>query len=463
MKTSKKVSKTLILSAAAALAFGGVAIGTTYALFTSESNNQVEIVSGKVSVTSTIAVKEVYSPTLISKADNSIIDSTNNASADIKAEVSTDGNSVSITKMLPGDKVVVTVTPKNGSNVDIKYRETYSFSGETAEETDPVNQLQITGDEAMVKNWTKLAANGEIAAYDITIELPASATEEIEEATIKLGVEAVQGNAAVYDAEVSTEAGLAEALKTNEPNVSVKLTQDIELTKTLEPETKNITIYGDGDTVLSTELPRAFNLFGDDHESLNGGSLNLVGVKVTSSGEDNGGNPVRYSRTINIYGTTDFTLTLDNCEITNTDHYAINLANNENATIVARNSTITGYSALQTFSPKTTALFENCTLVGNNQWSGSSDGYNAIVVTSEATDAKLTFNSCKISAKRLSTTPEGFEGFLGVSATGANVEFNGCTFTDNDIEVENENLSKYVDKVSDTKISVNGVDWGDIA
>lgn len=152
MKTSKKVSKTLILSAAAALAFGGVAIGTTYALFTSESNNQVEIVSGKVSVTSTIAVKEVYSPTLISKADNSIIDSTNNTSADIKAEVSADNNSVSITKMLPGDRVVVTVTPKNDSNVDIKYRETYSFSGETAEETDPVNQLQITGDEAMVKN-----------------------------------------------------------------------------------------------------------------------------------------------------------------------------------------------------------------------------------------------------------------------------------------------------------------------
>lgn len=56
-----KFSKTFILSAAAALAFGAVAVGTTYALFTSEAGAEVTVASGKVSLKSEILDLKLFS------------------------------------------------------------------------------------------------------------------------------------------------------------------------------------------------------------------------------------------------------------------------------------------------------------------------------------------------------------------------------------------------------------------
>ena len=189
MKKLNKVGKTIALSTVAAIAFGGVALTTTYALFTSEANTNVTVSSGKVKVSSKVEVKEVYSPTAIN-TDGTISDSINNASADIEAVVS--GSDVTITKMLPGDSVTLTITPTNESNVNIKYRERYKLSGD-------YRKLVVTGNDSMVTNWTTLNIGGTIKAYDITISLPATETETVDEAIISFGIEAVQGNALVYD------------------------------------------------------------------------------------------------------------------------------------------------------------------------------------------------------------------------------------------------------------------------
>ncbi len=385
---------------------GGVAIGTTYALFTSEANNQIEVVSGKVSVTSTLTVKEVYSPTLINAADGVIVDSTNNTSADIKAEVSEDGNSVSITNMLPGDKVVVTVTPTNNSNVDIKFREIYSFSGETAAEDDPVKQLKISGDEAMVKNWTKLAANGTIEAYDITIELPTTATEEIEGASIKLGVEAVQGNAAVYDTTVSSESELTAALDSSEPNVSVKLADDIVLTEYLKVK-GNTTIYGDGDTKITAPTGSSSRVINIDSEEVpenqtESATLQLVGLNLVGKAEGTN----EYDRGISAWGNKDLTLILEDCAVS-CGHYALNIAgDNKKVSIIARNSTFEGYSALNFWS-STTATFENCTLIGNNDFERD-DWNNCGTIAVNCAGVSLNLTNCRIEANQTTGNKQRF-------------------------------------------------------
>ncbi len=444
MKMTKKNTKTLLLSAAAALAFGSVAVGTTYALFTSSSENTVEVTSGKVSVTSEVEVKEVYSPKLIN-LDGTIADATNVAdTADIKAVVT--DNDVKITKMLPGDKVTLTITPKNDSDVKIKYRETYSFTG------DNTGALKVTGDEALVKNWTELDANGEIAAYEIVIELPTTATEEIEEAIVKLGVEAVQGNAVVYDTEVSTEADLLEALASSEENVSVKLTNDIELANTMSVTSRNFTVYGDGSTKISTEKDRTFNVFGDEHD-LEGGSLSFVGVEITASGSDNEG----YSRAINVYGTTDFTLTLDNCKMS-THHYPINIAPDNNRTnVVVKGSTLTGYSAFQTWSPNTTAVFENCTLIGQNDFgAGISNDYATIVILPAATNAIVDFKGCRFEANQTYNK----EYFFDVRNTSSKITVDAnCSFFANADKRKDEDAKVGKDSIGDY---LNGVGKGNV-
>ncbi len=64
----------------------------------------------------------------------------------------------------------------------------------------------------MITHWTVLEANGTIAAYEVSIEVPATGTEGVEDAKITLGLEAIQGNAKVYDTEVSTKEELLTAL-----------------------------------------------------------------------------------------------------------------------------------------------------------------------------------------------------------------------------------------------------------
>lgn len=74
----KKFNKTILLSALAALAFGSVAVTTTYALFTSKEEATVEVTTGKVSVTAKVDTVTLYSPTLIA-TDGTISDATNAA------------------------------------------------------------------------------------------------------------------------------------------------------------------------------------------------------------------------------------------------------------------------------------------------------------------------------------------------------------------------------------------------
>lgn len=270
--------------------------------------------------------------------------------------------------------------------------------------------------------------------------MPASATEEIEEATIKLGVEAVQGNAAVYDAEVSTEEDLVAALASEEPNVSVKLTQDITLNSYLKTK-GNTTIYGDGNTKITASsgaTSRVINIDSDEvpANKTDSATLKLVGLNLVGKAE----NTNSKDRCISVWGNKDLTIELENCVAT-CGHYALYVAaENEKVNIVARNSTFKGYSALDLYSPNVTATFENCTLIGQNDFANSdSNGYETIGIDNEASNATLNFNNCRIEANQ---TTGNRQSFFGIYTSTAKINVVNSSFWINGVEsIGKDNVS----------------------
>ncbi len=441
MKINKKLTKTILLSSLAIAAFGSVAAGSTYALFTSKAEETVTVSTGKVSVEQEVAVKECYRPTLID-TDGSIKDDNNSYDEETGFIATIDGDEVIVTNMVPGDKVTLTVTPTNNSNVKIKYRETYKIEG------DNEGILNIVAEDNMVTHWTAIEANGVIEAYEVSIEVPSTVTKGVENAKITLGVEAVQGNAKVYDVEVSTAEELRNVLEATGEDISVMLDNDIALTESIEVISNNVTIIGDGTTTISVPEDsyegRVLNIDADSYGTLGIEkkiSLNLVGVNVEGPTENN------YNRGISIWGMDEVDVILDSCTVT-ANHYPLNIAaKNKKVDLKVRNCTLAGYTAFQSWSD-VSATFENCTLVGENVFGYDADHYNDFAIINlvggvtengvevqYAVNADLTFKGCKFySYARKETSGDNIgkyneESILTVGrGMKGNVSFEGCEF-----------------------------------
>lgn len=197
----KKLGKSVLLSTLAALAFGAVAVGTTYALFTSKAEASVEVTTGKVAVSLELGALSGTSPSKISEDGTIPADATTDITPEADGSLKfvnggtamIDGTKVIIENMTPGDSVKVPLTIKNESTVAIKYRGVSTITGSDEME------YKFEGIET---KWTKKAAGEQIAAADsyVTISLPATATKQSEErVVVSVAVEAVQGNAEVYD------------------------------------------------------------------------------------------------------------------------------------------------------------------------------------------------------------------------------------------------------------------------
>lgn len=206
-KKMRKIHKTLILSAAAAVAFGTVAAGTTYALFTSKSETDVSVVSGKVSVIATSENLVTYSgENLTGDPENDALVPT--ATVGIFANggtASINGSTLTVKNMTPGDKVTFDIRVKNQSNVKSMYRSLVS----SVEDNGLRNGLIITvnGEELIGSSsktdYVDLEVGSEDIIVPISVELPSDASDLYQEKTCKIvyAVEAVQGNAfkSVYE------------------------------------------------------------------------------------------------------------------------------------------------------------------------------------------------------------------------------------------------------------------------
>ena len=132
----KKNFKPMIISALLAIGFGATSIGTTFALFTDHADTTINVTAGKVDVSSALTVEAVSS---LNSEDTGNAVANDKLSATLSqggaVTVKNDGT-VSIDRMIPGDRVVLKMTNENASNVAIKHRVTtssasYVFDGNT--------------------------------------------------------------------------------------------------------------------------------------------------------------------------------------------------------------------------------------------------------------------------------------------------------------------------------------------
>lgn len=210
MKKSKKLGKGILLSVLGALAFGTAAASATYALFTSKAEADINVVAGKVNVEENIAIKSTSYLKKVNRdgtyAESDLKTVTNEGGKTKLSlsfgSVSVNGNSVSIDKRRPGDKVVLKVDIINNSTVKIQYCQKMLLAEGTNK--DFFNQLKITETSQMHFNtgrWNSASpAAKTIDTFEFTIERPVDATQvENPSLAFSLVTEAVQSNAVTSD------------------------------------------------------------------------------------------------------------------------------------------------------------------------------------------------------------------------------------------------------------------------
>ncbi len=197
--------------------------------------------------------------------------------------------------------------------------------------------------------------------------------------------------------DVTTDAEFTSAIANTEVPKNIHILNDITLASRVTIQSKNAIIYGNGNVNITTPDSRVFNVLGDDDEGsypiVNNGSLTLSGVNIEAKND----NDPNYSRGISFYGTTNYTLNLDNADI-KVGHYGIHLAGeNSDLTISAKNSTITAYSSLNVYfgnNNNVIGTFNNCVLNGENVYEKADPDNNCANINICSKGNDLSFNGC---------------------------------------------------------------------
>jgi predicted ribosomally synthesized peptide with SipW-like signal peptide len=247
--TMKKRTKSLLAAFCTMALCGSLIAGSTYALFTSSGNVNISVTSGKVEVEANIDSKsvKVYSASTTADDSKTVIDTTNMELGDydgtyyyVSKTVSTDsatkktsgsftnggtatlvGDTLTLDKVTPGDKVDFEINITNKSNVAIQYRvviecvgDPYLFSGlDFNVGGSSFNQTVYYSSTWSTPETQK--ENSTIATVPVTVTLPLDAGDSFQNksTSIRYTVEAVQANAAIAkNEEVKTKATFIEGV-----------------------------------------------------------------------------------------------------------------------------------------------------------------------------------------------------------------------------------------------------------
>jgi len=242
----KKMSlKPIIMSALAALAFGTVTVGTTFALFTDKAETKISVKAGKVQVDTEAALTGVWEydgveatneKAVTPNSENEYINSIGGRTKLVSEGV------FELSKWAPGDRARISVTGSNQSNVKTKMRLKVVMSGELAGaltlkvyqngfDSDPT--LAAVGAKTLVTDWIDVAAGTNPGDFGLDVQFKNHGVEitsreegidnkyQGKEANIIVTYEAVQGNANVSTSLIekansilATNAALGEENKT---------------------------------------------------------------------------------------------------------------------------------------------------------------------------------------------------------------------------------------------------------
>lgn len=256
----KKNLKSIIAASAAALAFGATAVGTTFALFTSKAETNINVKSGTVKIEQTSEIKNVF------EFDNTPVTPTEGVytnSIGGKTYLDSENSGLlHLEKWTPGDKVVLEVNNVNKSNVAILSR--LSVSHTHTSEKDLFDQLAFSyqafdkGDNLIAhpERWTTYEAVEDISVGSllnrivVTIEFADADEGEIifdesngnneyqnADCIIAFTQEAVQGNAYVEAYDVTVTFDLNNDHATQEAPASQTIKSGNLVTKPTDPST----------------------------------------------------------------------------------------------------------------------------------------------------------------------------------------------------------------------------------
>ncbi len=214
MKKLNKLTKTLTLSTIAALAFGGIAVNTTYALFTNSTSSSVEVTTGKVKVSSTASITGGSHLVEGNSTDFSVNNNSVTFNCGGTATISSNSGStatITLNKLVAGDFVNVDFKAINESNVKIKYRvvveadnnikDYISLSGQDTSATPITMKKSANG---IFSNYLTAEANSndtQTTMNTFKLNIGIAKDKEITDGNSRSGnitikLEAVQGNAA---------------------------------------------------------------------------------------------------------------------------------------------------------------------------------------------------------------------------------------------------------------------------
>ncbi len=418
MRDSKSTKRALAASVGCVALCSAMLVGTTFAWFTDTATTNVNsIQAGTLDV-----ALEYYDNGDWQSADGMTLAFKKAADAGEEYVIWEPG----CTYELPQIRVV------NKGSLALKYRiEIIGLDGD--DELNDVLDWTINDKEFDTTDYS-LAAGAQSDALTIKAHMQETANNDYQGKSlsgVKISVTATQDTVEydsynnTYDARaayavpdtaapVSSAEDLTTAVKNGE---DVVLTEEIEMPANLQV-TSDVTIYGSGTgkLVAGEATDRVINVVSNDKPV----TITLVGLDIESP-EDKGND---HDRAISLYGNSDVSLVMDNCSVT-ANHYALNVAqSNAKVNVTVRNSSITGYAAFQIQSPNTTAVFENCTLTGINQWQ-SGNGYSVINLYQNAANSNVTFKNCSITAEK---DDSAWEVFLIEDGENSVVNFDGCRF-----------------------------------
>ena len=352
----------------------------------------------------------------VSIPKEAIADDATNVSVTVNKTADVDSNfTVSSDEDVTLQQFEVKVTGiKNDNSTDITLE---MFIGKGYSFTNPSNlKVQHLKDEGTVENLT--------GSYDSSTGFVTITTKSFSPFAVETpNVDAVVGTGI----DTTYYASLETAVATN--NEIITILRDVTLNNPLEI-TKTVSIVGNNHTLTTSSGTRVINV----NENTNALILSLSDLHIDAA---------ELERGITVYGNTDVTINLNNCSII-ADHYAINIANyNTKIKVTAKDSTLTGYSAFQTWpaNEAVVASFDNCTLTGINKWSGDTDDFASIVINEDVDSASFSFKNCHINANEQGTAKEYL---LDVRTSDAEITFEGCDFFVNGTEVTGDEIKNNI-------------------
>ncbi len=243
---NKKVILSSILSLVLCLS---LIAGGTFALFTSEAKTNIAITSGKVEVKAIIENLKMYSLNHIDQItfDGEEMDRTADGSFLLGGTATINNGALTLTNIMPGDRVEFDVNIENSSNVAVKYRTLIA----TENDTGLYAGLTTEFDKAFGE-WETLESTG--ATIHGKIGLPASSgnTYSDKSVTLIIMVEAVQGNAVVHNnVEAASQDEMNSAIKNATTPIEVKLSEGTYTVPTDgSMKGKDVVFSGTKDTVI---------------------------------------------------------------------------------------------------------------------------------------------------------------------------------------------------------------------